>query len=128
MSDPFRKPINEKVSESLTPQSDKSTLEKAKEGVTDKVDQFAAKNTSDNNKSFSQTVADDVTKGKKDAEKAVDEEKSKASSEGQTLAETAQEYVDAAKEEISKAAEYVSGVVSGATEGAQTGAEGVNKK
>ncbi|KAI5964372.1 HSP12 [Candida pseudojiufengensis] len=128
MSDAGRKPIHTKVSESLTPESDKSTLEKAKEGVTNKADQFAANHTSDNNKSFSQTVADDVTKGKHDAENSIDKEKSKASGEGQSLAETAQEYVDAAKEEISKAAEYVSGVVTGATEGAETGADSVTKK
>ncbi|RLP65340.1 hypothetical protein L150_04111, partial [Candida albicans Ca529L] len=50
-----------------------------------------------------------------------------AEGEAKTLAETAQEYVEVAKTEIGKAAEYVSGVVTGATEGAKTGADSTKK-
>merc|ERR1712080_574156 len=103
MSDAGRKNFSDKLSESLTPESEKSTLEKGKEAVTDKVDDFAGKTVPDNQKSFGQTVADDAKKGSDDAKAAVENEK--------------------AKKQISNAAEYVSGVVSGATEGAKTGGE-----
>ncbi|KAI3404151.1 HSP12 [Candida oxycetoniae] len=116
MSDLGRKDISDKVSESLTPDSEKSTLEKGKESVTDALDNAANKAVPDSQKSFSQTVADKFSEGKKDAQ-----------GEGQTLAETAQEYVEAAKEKLSEAAEYVSQTVGGATEGAQKGAEGAKK-
>lgn len=121
MSDAGRKNFSDKVSETLTPESEKSTLEKGKEAVTDKVDEFAGKTVPDNQKSFGQTVADDAKKGSDDAKAAVQDQ------QGPTLTETAQEYVEEAKKQISNAAEYVSGVVSGATEGAKTGGESTKK-
>ncbi|CAD1809477.1 Heat shock protein 9/12 family protein [Candida parapsilosis] len=127
MSDAGRKNFSDKLSESLTPESEKSTLEKGKEAVTDKVDDFAGKTVPDNQKSFGQTVADDAKKGSDDAKAAVEKEKAAADQQGQSLAETAQEYVEEAKKQISNAAEYVSGVVSGATEGAKTGGESTKK-
>ncbi|KAI5950381.1 HSP12 [Candida theae] len=121
MSDAGRKDFSDKVGESLKPDSQKSTLEKGKETVTDKVDDLAGKAVPDNQKSFGQTVADNVKQGSDDAKAAVNDQ------QGPTLAETAQEYVDEAKKQISNAAEYVSGVVSGATEGAKTGGESTKK-
>ncbi|KAK6459883.1 Hsp12 heat-shock protein [Scheffersomyces coipomensis] len=120
MSDLGRKNISDKISESVTPDSQKSTLDKAKETVTDKVDSFAANNTPENQKSFAQTTADAAQKGSDDAKAAVQEHQ-------QSLGETAAEYVEQAKEQITNAAQYVSGVVSGAQEGAKTGAESASK-
>lgn len=121
MSDLGRKDVSEKVTEAVKPDSEKSTLEKAKESATDGLDKFAAKGTPENQKSFTQTVADNVQQGHDDAKKT-------ASHEQATLAETASEYVDAAKEQIANAAQYVSGVVTGATEGAKDASNDLNKK
>lgn len=127
MSDAGRKPFSDKVSEAVTPESQKSTFEKGKESVTGAVDGFAAKNVPDNQKSFGQTVADNVKAGHDDAKAAVGEENAKAQQEGATLSETAGEYFDAAKEQVANAAQYVSGVVTGATEGAKTAADDAKK-
>lgn len=127
MSDAGRKPFSDKVSEAVTPESQKSTFEKGKESVTGAVDDFAAKNIPDNQKSFGQTVADNVKAGHDDAKAAVGEESAKAQQHGATLSETAGEYFDAAKEQVANAAQYVSGVVTGATEGAKTAADDAKK-
>lgn len=121
MSDAARKPFSDKVSETVTPDSQKSTLEKAKETVTDTADSFAAKTTPDSQKGFGQSVADHAKQGHDDAKSAV-------KTDEPTLAETAQEYVEAAKVQVANAAEYVSGVLTGAQEGAKSGAESVEKK
>ncbi|EGV61921.1 lipid-binding protein hsp12 [Yamadazyma tenuis] len=120
MSDLGRKNFNDKVSEAVTPESNKSALEKAKEQVTDKVDQFAAKATPDEQKSFGQTVADKAKEGHEDA-------KAEVSNNQESLADTATAYIDAAKEQVGNAANYISGVVTGATEGAKTGADSTKK-
>ncbi|EMG47986.1 HSP12 12 kDa heat shock protein [Candida maltosa Xu316] len=127
MSDAGRKNISTKVEEAVKPDSEKSILEKGKEQVTDTLDKAAGNTVPDNQKSFTQTVADNFQKGADEAKDEVNKKQAAAEGEGKTLAETAQEYVDAAKEEIGKAAEYVSGVVTGATEGAQTGADSTKK-
>ncbi|CAI5759899.1 unnamed protein product [Candida verbasci] len=123
MSDAGRKNVSDKIGEGLKPDSEKSYLEKGKEQVTDSLDKFAANTTPDNQKSFSQTISDDVQKGHDDAKSAVKQDAQAAEGQGSSLAETAQEYINVAKEKASEAAEYVSGVVGGATEGAKTGAE-----
>lgn len=119
MSDAGRKSFTDKASETIKPDSQKSTLEKGKEVVTDKYDELAGKATTDNQKSFGQSVADSAKQGKDDAKKEVGGQ--------QTLGETAQEYFEAAKEKASEAAEYVSSVVSGATEGAHNAADSAKK-
>lgn len=58
MSDTGRKDVSDKVSEKMTPDSQKSTLEKTKETVTDGLDEGAAATTPENDKSWSQKVAD----------------------------------------------------------------------
>lgn len=120
MSDLGRKNFSDKVSEAVTPESQKSVLEKTKESVTNTADSFAGKATPDNQKSFPQTVSDNVKKGHDEAADAADAHK-------QTLGETATEYVDAAKEQVANAAEYVSSVLTGAGEGAKSGHD-VGKK
>lgn len=122
MSDAGRKPFTDKVSEAITPESQKSTLEKGKEAVTNAVDGFAAKHTPDSQKSFGQTISDNAKAGSDDAKAAVQKEQAKVQGHEATLAETAGEYIEAAKEQVANAAQYVSSVVSGATEGAKTGA------
>lgn len=114
MSDLGRKNIGDKVNEKITPDSEKSGLEKAKETVTGKADSLAADATPENQKSFSQSVADSVKKGSNDAKKNAGDHK-------ETFSETAADYVDKAKTQASNAAEYVSNVVTGAGEGAKKG-------
>lgn len=128
MSDLGRKNISDKVSEAVKPDSEKSTLEKAKESATGQLDKLAADATPDNQKSFSQSVSDNVQQGHDDAKKAATDAKQSASQEQATLADTAAEYVDAAKEQIANAAQYVSGVVTGATEGAKDASDNLSKK
>lgn len=120
MSDLGRKPVSDKISEAVKPDSEKSTLEKTKETVTGSVDKFAAHNVPDNQKSFSQTIADNVQTGHDDAKKAANEHEA-------TLSETATEYLEAAKVKAAEAAQYVSGVVTGATEGAKDAHSEVKK-
>lgn len=116
MSDTGRKPLTDKVSEAVKPDSEKTTFERAKEGVTDTVDSFASKATPNDQKSFTQNVADSTKEGHDDAKAKVGEHEA-------TFAETALTYVEAAKEQVANAANYVSGVVTGATEGAKQATE-----
>lgn len=120
MSDLGRKNISDKVDETLTPNQDKSGLDKAKETVTDKADDLAAKATPEDQKSFSQTIADNVKQGHDDA-------KSKATTDKASVDETAKSYIDTAKEQAGAAANYISGVVTGAAEGAKSGHESSKK-
>lgn len=120
MSDAGRKNFSDKVSETVKPDSQKSTLEKGKEVVTDKLDGLAANTVPDSEKSFGQTVADNAKKGHDDAKAAANENQA-------TLAETAQEYFEAAKTEAAKAAEYVSSVVTGGIEGAKNASDNTKK-
>ncbi|CAK7909286.1 12 kDa heat shock protein [[Candida] anglica] len=120
MSDFGRKNVSDKIAEKVTPESEKTTLDQAKEAVTGGVDKVAASGTPDNQKSFTQTVADGVQTGHDDAKTAVNKNE-------QTLAETASEYVEAAKEQVVNAATYVSEVVTGATEGAKTASTDAKK-
>ena len=60
-----------------------------------------------------------MQQGSDNAKADLKKQSEQAEGEAKTLAETAQEYVEVAKTEIGKAAEYVSGVVTGATEGAK---------
>lgn len=116
MADLGRKNFGEKVDEKLTPDSDKTNVDKVKEQVTNKVDDFAAKATPEDQKSFPQTVADSAKQGHDDAKQKFNE------NEG-TLADTATSYIDSAKEQVSKGAEYLSGVATGAAEGAKKGGD-----
>lgn len=104
MSDAGRKPFTDKVSETVTPDSQKSTLEQAKETVTDKVDNFAGKNVPDSEKSFGQTVADNAKQGKDDAADQSASALDKAKEQGASLQETAQKYVDDVKEKYESGA------------------------
>ena len=119
MSDAGRKPISTKVSESLTPDSQKSTFEVVKETVTDKVDKAAGAVQPEQEKSFAQSVSDGVQKGHDDAKSATTTQK--------PLTETIGEYVEAGKEHLAEAAAYLSGVGTGAAEGAKQGSEATKK-
>lgn len=120
MSDLGRKNVSDKITEAVKPDSEKTTFEKAKETVTDKVDQVGAKGTPEDQKSFAQTISDNVQQGHADAKKAV-------SGEGQSLTETVNSYVEAGKEQLENAAQYVSGVVTGASEGAKKASDDAKK-
>lgn len=121
MSDLGRKNVSDKVSEAVTPDNQKSTLEKTKETVTDRVDEFAGKNVPEDQKSFGQTISDKVQSGHEDAKEAVNKDQA-------TLADTVGEYVESAKEQAANAAEYISGVVSGGAEGAKKASDDITKK
>lgn len=120
MSDLGRKNVSDKISEAVKPDSEKTTLEKTKETVTDKIDQLGAKGTPEDQKSFGQTISDNIQQGHSDAKEAV-------SGEGQSLTDTVNSYVEAGKEQLENAAQYVSGVVTGATEGAKTASSDAKK-
>ncbi|KAG7193235.1 uncharacterized protein KQ657_000997 [Scheffersomyces spartinae] len=115
MSDAGRKPISTKLSESLTPDSQKTTTEKVKESVTGQADKFAAAVQPQQEKSFAQTVSDDVQRGHDQGKEAATPQK--------PLTETIGEYVEAGKEVIAEAAAYVTGATTGAAEGAKQGAD-----
>ncbi|QPG77281.1 hypothetical protein FOA43_004689 [Brettanomyces nanus] len=110
MSDLGRKNLSDKVTEGITPNSQKSAYQKAKETVTDEVDKFASKATPDKEKSFTQTASDKAQKGSDEAKKSVGENKA-------GISETAGEYLEAGKKAVGEAAEYISGVVNGAKKG-----------
>ncbi|CAK9441638.1 uncharacterized protein LODBEIA_P55060 [Lodderomyces beijingensis] len=123
MSDLGRKNFSDKVEEKLTPESQKSTLDKGKEAVTDTVDKAGRKITPEEDKSFGQKVADNFAQGKEDAKSQAEKDSKALEGEGQTLAETAQEYYDTAKDKLSEAADYVSKSVGGAVEGSKSATE-----
>lgn len=105
MADAGRKDFSQKISEAVKPDSEKSLYEKTKESVTDTADKISSEVTPDNQKSFGQSVADHAQKGHDDAKK--------------TWGETANEYLEEGKKAVAEAAEYVSGAVTGAKEGAE---------
>jgi Heat shock protein 9/12 len=63
MSDSARKDFGTKAKEQMTPDSSKSTLDKAKEGVTDAVDKVAGETQPDSKKGTAQSAFD---KGKRE--------------------------------------------------------------
>jgi polyhydroxyalkanoate synthesis regulator phasin len=116
MADAGRKDFSTKINESVTPESQKSTYDKAKEVVTDTYDKAAGKVAPEESKSFSQRLGDSVQRGHDDA---------KANTK--TWGESANEALEHGKQAVSDAAEYVSGVVTGGKEGAHKGGEQVKK-
>ncbi|KAH3676155.1 hypothetical protein WICMUC_002177 [Wickerhamomyces mucosus] len=107
MSDTGRKNLSDKLQEGVTPESQKSTFDKAKESVTDSVDKVQGQLQPEENKSASQGVSDAIQKGHDDA------------SSGKSFSESAQEYVDAAKKNLNEAAEYVSSSINKGKEDVQ---------
>lgn len=120
MSDLGRKDFSDKVGEGLKPDSEKSTFERGKEGVTNAVDNAAGKLTPDDQKSFPQTAADKFKQGKDDAKETAEKDQ-------HSFADTAKEYVDSAKKSASGAANYISEVVGGASQGAKSASDDVKK-
>lgn len=118
MSDAGRKDFSSKLSEAVTPDSQKTNYDKVKESVTDAYDKAAANITPDNQKTFGQSVSDSIQKGHDDA-------KAKVEAEEKTWSASANDMLEQGKKAVNDAAEYVSGVVTGAKEGAEQGA---NKK
>ncbi|EPX75290.1 hsp9-like protein [Schizosaccharomyces octosporus yFS286] len=62
MSDPERKPFTDQMKEKITPDSSKSTIDKAKEQVTGAYDKVAKNFTSDESKSSTQEAHDKVSR------------------------------------------------------------------
>ncbi|CDR46210.1 CYFA0S22e01288g1_1 [Cyberlindnera fabianii] len=120
MSDATRKNFSDKVQENLTPESQKSFGQKAKEGVTDTLDKAQRDLQPDESKSGFQQLGDSISSGH-------DQGKAEAKGTGQSLSETAGEYVESAKKTLNDAAEYVSGALGGASEGAKSGANSSTK-
>lgn len=65
MSDTGRKDISDKVESAVKPDSQKSTLDKAKDTVTDKADNLVGDNTRSGDKSFVQQASDAIFGEKK---------------------------------------------------------------
>lgn len=124
MSDAHRKDFSSKVKEAITPQSQKSTYDKAKESVTDTYDKAASYVTPDSEKSFSQRLGDSVQKGH-------DEAAANADADAKTWSEATGDALDSSKQAIFDAAEYLSSVVTGTTytpsHGAARGSDSAKK-
>lgn len=60
MSDLGRKDFDDKLKSKITPNSEKSNLENAKDHVTDKLDSVAGKATRDEDKSLAQKASDAI--------------------------------------------------------------------
>ncbi|KAI5859127.1 heat shock protein 9/12-domain-containing protein [Tricharina praecox] len=69
MSDTFRKSFSDRAEEKITPDSSKSTMDKAKENVTTTADKVAGELQTDSSKSTSQAGFD---KGRREKETVVD--------------------------------------------------------
>ncbi|ODV83539.1 hypothetical protein CANARDRAFT_202986 [[Candida] arabinofermentans NRRL YB-2248] len=65
MSDLGRKDFSSKVSEAVEPDSNKGGFQKAKEGVTDKMDNLAGSGQPNQDKGFMQQVSDTISGNKK---------------------------------------------------------------
>lgn len=112
MADAGRKDFSTKISEAVTPESSKSTFQKAKESVTDTVDSAASNLTPANQKSFGQTAADKIHSDYDKAKADIDDK-------AKTWSESASDAIEHGKQAVNEAVEYVSGVVTGAKEGAE---------
>ncbi|KAK3720820.1 hypothetical protein LTR37_003483 [Vermiconidia calcicola] len=64
MTDSGRKGMGDKASEKMTPDSSKSTLDKAKEGVTDMTDKAGRDAVPDDQKSTGQQISDKTSREK----------------------------------------------------------------
>ncbi|KAH3686302.1 hypothetical protein WICPIJ_002664 [Wickerhamomyces pijperi] len=117
MSDTGRKDFSTKAKEAITPESQKSYLDQAKESVTDTVDKVQGKLQPEENKGVGQGVSDAFSKGKDEANSA----------NHKSFSETASEYVDSAKKSLNDAAEYVSSSLHGAKKGAADAASEAKK-
>ncbi|VEU20497.1 DEKNAAC101286 [Brettanomyces naardenensis] len=112
MSDPGRKNLSDKFAETVTPDSQKSSVQKAKETVTGEVDKVASSITPDSQKSFTQAVSDKAQSGSDKVQNTVHQDR-------QGFKEAAEEYLEAGKKRVDEAAEYISGVVGGAKKGGE---------
>ena len=86
-----RKNFSDKIAEKVTPDNQKSTLEKGKEGVTNALDHAAANLTPSSEKSTTQKVADQAHTDKKAAQ-----------NQGNSL-------LDSAKDMVNQASDYITG-------------------
>lgn len=116
MSDLGRKNLSDKISEKVTPDSQKSVLQQGTEAVSGAADKVAAAVTPESQKLASQTLADKAQSGH-------DEAKAEVQADGKTIQETAGEYFEAAKGTLGAAVEQVSAAITGATEGAKKGSD-----
>lgn len=105
MADAGRKDFSTKLSEAVTPDSEKSNYQKVKESVTDTLDKGASKLTPEEDKSLGQSVGDSIQKGHDDAKKS--------------WSESANDMINDGKQAVADAAEYVSSAVTGAKHGAE---------
>ncbi|KAF2025523.1 hypothetical protein EK21DRAFT_76193 [Setomelanomma holmii] len=67
MSDAFRKDFHTKAGEKMTPDSSKSTLDKAKEGITGSADKVARGAQPDSSKTNTQSIGDKFGRSKDEA-------------------------------------------------------------
>lgn len=88
MSDTGRKDFTDKAAEAIKPESEKSYLEQAKETITDYADKAASYLQADKDKGVAQNVSDNVSKGQD------------KSSSGKSFGDSAEEYLEDAKEKL----------------------------
>ncbi|KAK9384111.1 heat shock protein 9/12-domain-containing protein [Kockiozyma suomiensis] len=106
MSDAGRKPVSDKISETITPDSQKSYAEQIKESATGAYDKVARDIQPEESKSTFQSGVDSVTGGSSDAKKSADENSA-------SFVDTAKEYAASAQQSaadaLNSASEYLSG-------------------
>ncbi len=88
MSDTGRKGFSDKLNETVTPDSQKNTFDKAKEGVTDQADKLGSKAQPNSEKSYAQQASDKLNN---------------SGSNSNNLSQTAGEYVESAKNYVNDA-------------------------
>ncbi|KAK9316818.1 heat shock protein 9/12-domain-containing protein [Lipomyces starkeyi] len=106
MTDAGRKPVSDKVSDTMTPDSQKSYAEQVKEQVTGVYDKVARDLQPEESKSTFQSAADTVTGKSSDA-------KDTADTHHQSFVESAKQYASSAQKSaadtLHSAGEYLSG-------------------
>ena len=108
MSDQGRKDFKEQIKEAAKPDSEKTHYEQAKESVTDAADNMASKLQPESEKGLPQSTVDSAHHGKMGAET-----EEQADGIYTSVAETASEYLEAAKSKLGAAAGFVSDKIYG---------------
>lgn len=112
MADAGRKDFSDKLSEKVTPDSQKTYYDQAKEAVTDAYDKAASALTPEDNKSLGQRLGDSVQRGHDDVK-----------GDAKSAANSGESAFDHLKQATADAVERVSAAVTGAKEGAENNAK-----
>jgi len=113
MSDTGRKPLVDQAQEKLTPDSQKSTADKAKEGITSTADDVAGMVQPGDSKSTTQKLSDETSSTASSLGKQTSEATGTAQEEGKTYLAQAQDLAASALNSASKVASDLASSISG---------------